>query len=140
MKTLFTNAPFARYQLGWDPAPDLGQQVSPETRYVYSVIGDILKEVGISESDINDLINKIPPESAGPYRAKLEECKKKGLTTAEGAACAYQLYKEIKEGKPEPAAPKLPPPAPPSSFPVVPVMLGLAAAGGLVYFLATRGK
>lgn len=143
MRTLFVNAPFAKHRLGWDPAgPPALSQAATEQQYAFSVIGEILRDVGISESDINSLLNKIPPETAGPYRAKFEECKKMGVTTTQGAACVVQLYREIKEAKPEaarpPSAPR--PAAAPSAFPVVPVLIGVAAAGGLVYFLATRGK
>lgn len=138
MTTIFMTAPFRRFALGDHArltlagAPRIGQGFR-------TVVTDILKDVGITESDVNDLLNKIPAEAAGPYRAQLEECKKKGLTTAEGAACAYALYQAIREGKP--VTPVLPPPMvqQPSSFPVVPVMIGLAATGALVYFL-TRKK
>jgi hypothetical protein len=146
MKTIFMNAPFTRHEMGW--APRVWTPQVPERRWLgqswhqreaaYSVIGDVLSEIGVSEKDINDLLDKIPPTAAGPYRAKFEECKKKGLTTSEGAICAYQLYKEIKAGTPEAPKPVIPPPAP-SSFPIIPVAIGVVVAGGLVYFLAKKG-
>lgn len=140
MKTLFVNAPFSRQELGWAPpggAPALGQSWRRREE-AYSIIGDVLSEVGVSEKEINDLLDKIPPSAAGPYRTKFEECKKLGLTTTEGALCAYQLYKEIKAGVPEAPKPVIPP-SQPSSFPIVPVAIGVVAAGALVYFLSKKG-
>lgn len=140
MTTIFMTAPFRRFELGNHARltmagyPRLAQGVR-------SLVTDILKEVGVTENDINGLLAKIPAEAAGPYRAQLEDCKKKGLTTAEGAACAYALYQAIKEGKPVTPT-TLPPPVvqQPSSFPVVPVLIGLAATGGLIYYLTKKKK
>ena len=140
MTTIFMTAPFRRFELGdharLTPAgyPRMGQGFR-------SIVSDVLKDVGVTESDINGLINKLPSDAAGPYKAQLDDCKKKGLTTAEGAACAYALYEAIKSGKP--VTPTMAPPVmvqQPSTFPVVPVVLGLAAVGGLVYYLTQVKK
>jgi len=140
MTTIFMTAPFRRFELGnharLTPAgyPRMGQNFR-------SVVTDVLKDVGITENDINGLLDKIPSEAAGPYRAQLDDCKKKGLTTAEGAACAYALYQAIKEGRPvTPTTLPRPVVQQPSSFPVVPVLLGLAATGGLIYYLTQKKK
>lgn len=116
----------------------LGQR--RETQYDFNVIQDALKDIGISESEINDLINKLPSDAAGPYRQQLEECKKLGLTTGPGARCAYELFQLMKSGAPAPS--KLPMPATPSasSFPFVPVAIGVLLAGGLIWFLVSRNS
>jgi hypothetical protein len=134
MTTIFMTAPFRRFDLGnhvrVTPAgyPRLGQTAR-------SVVTNILEEIGITEADISDLLNKIPAEAAGPYRAQFEDCKKKGLTTSEGAACAYALYQAIKAGTP--VTPAVPAPAAQqaSTFPIIPVVLAVAATGALVYFI-----
>lgn len=145
MTTIFTAAAFRRFDLGsharLTPAghPRMAQMM-PGRQYDFSVISDILKDVGVSESEITDLLNKIPSDAAGPYRAQLEDCKRKGLTTAEGAQCAIALYEAIKSGKP--VTPMVAPPPmvqQPSSFPVVPVVLAVGAAGALIYFLTKKG-
>lgn len=115
----------------------LGQGVTPES--AFNIVGDILETVGISEDDINKLFDKIPSSSVGPYKAKLEACKAKGVASAEGAACLYALYQEMKAAADAPQAPvPPPPPAQPSTFPVVPVAIGGLVLAGLVVYLATR--
>jgi hypothetical protein len=138
MTTIFMTAPFRRFALG-DHAfltPSGHPRMAQGFR---SLVSDVLKDVGVTEADINNLINKLPSDAAGPYKAQLDDCKRKGLTTAEGAACAYALYQAIREGKPVTSGM----PAPmvvqqPSSFPIVPVVLGVAATGALIYFLTKK--
>lgn len=108
-----------------------------DTEYDFNIVQDILKELGISEKEISDLINKLPAEAAGPYRSQLEACKKLGLTTSAGAQCAYTLFKLMKSGAPAPETLPIVPP-PPSSFPILPVAIGVVLAGGLIWYLVSR--
>lgn len=116
----------------------LAQARAPEQ--AFSVVGDILEAIGVSEDDINDLLAKVPKETLGAYQKRFEECRAMGVTTAKGAACMYDLYQDMKkdvDGKP--AAPPPPPPRPPEAgFPILPVAIGGLAAAALVVFLATR--
>lgn len=140
MKTMFSAAPFGKFELGWSA---LGQMPrAPQA--VFGTFTDILSKIGISEEEINALLAKVPSELLGTYQKKLDECKAKGVTTAEGAACLYALYQEIKqagEKKPEPTAPATaaPPKAAPSEFPWIPVGIAALVVGGIVVYFAARG-
>lgn len=132
MNTIFSFAPFKRFDLGSHArlmagvAPYLGQ----------GVVSNLLKDIGLPR-DIEGLIENLPEEEKSFNRAKWEECKKKGLTTVDGAACALAVIEDIKAGK---TSHTLPPQTGTgtSNFPVVPVVLGLAVAGGAVWYFSSR--
>lgn len=145
MKTIFNNPPLGRYDMGRFLSPVLfdGTRVMGQREQAFSVISDIFKALGIEEMDIIRLIDAMPVAQQGPYRAKLEECRKIGYTSILGARCVYDLFQELKdaaEGKrPAGTTPSMQPvPRPESSFPIIPVALGTLAAAGLVWFITTR--
>lgn len=91
---------------------------------------------------IEDALKELPPELLGTYQDKYRQCQDMiakggvvGLTT--GGKCLDDLYMQIqKELKhPTPPAPKPAPyaAAPPSGFPVIPVVLVLVGGAAAVY-------
>lgn len=145
MKTIFSNPPFGRYDMGryFASIPYDGARVMGQQETAFSVISDLFQALGIEELDIVRLIDALPISQQGPYRAKLDECKKMGYTSILGIRCVYDLFQELKdvaEGKKQPAPAPIQPIARPvtPSFPIVPVALGTLAAAGLVWFIATR--
>jgi hypothetical protein len=133
MHTIYAFAPFRRFSLGSHALLSGGTGA----RLGQSLISNLLKDIGIP-SGIDQLIRDLPAEQQSFNQQRWNECKDMGLTTAKGAACALAVIEDIKAGKTTP--PTVAPPSAASSFPVVPVLLGLAAAGGLVWFLSSRGK
>lgn len=131
MKTLFANAPFAKFDLGTHA---MGQATA------FSVT-DYLSKVGLDAADI-DKIND--PTFRAQYKEEYAACQAKGLDSIEGLTCIAALGAKVyaKLAEQEKAVPTtLVAPRPQTSeFPWVPVALGGAAAAGLIYFLATRGK
>lgn len=106
----------------------------------FNVFTDIFEKAGISEDTINDLIGKLPETSAKEYRARLEECKNIGLTSGEGVACLYRLFRDLKSGEvsqkvPGPVVPKTPTA---SSFPTVPVVIGAVVLAGVGIYFAVK--
>lgn len=144
MKTIFNNPPFGRYDMGryFTSIPYKGTRVLGQQETAFPTISDIFKALGIEELDIVRLIDALPVENRGPYRAKLDECRKMEYTSILGARCLYDLFQELKdvaEGKKQPApAPVQPLARTEPSFPLIPVALGTLAAAGLVWFIATR--
>lgn len=132
MRTIFSSESFGRQAF----VPFRLAQAPQQT--AFNVFGELLSAVGISEDDLNKLLEKIPSNLVGQYQAKLDACKAKGAATPEGAACLYALYQEMKAAGDKPATAPPPPPAPASTFPVVPVAIGGLLLAGLVVFLATR--
>ena len=129
MKTLFSNHVFQG-----DFAPRKLSQAS-----AFNVVTDVLNDFGVSESDIAALIDKMPSGSVAEYRARLKECKEKGITSGEGMACLYRLYQDIKSKDNET---KIVPPAPapkPASFPIVPVAIGAAVLAAVGIYFAVKG-
>lgn len=134
MNTLFSFAPFRRFDLGSHVrltaggSPYLGQ----------GVFSTLLKDIGLS-SDIESLIAGLPEAEKSFNRDRWNECQKMGLTTVKGAACALGVIEDIKAGKTSAAtATPTKPATAPSGFPIVPVVIGLAAAGGAVWYFASR--
>jgi hypothetical protein len=124
MKSIFTHQVF-------------GGNFTPRT--LSGPLDDILHSVGVSEEDIEKLLAKIPADAMPQYRAKFDECKAKGLTSPEGAACLYRLYQELRNGD-ESAPPPATPPAPPKSqFPIVPVAIGAVILAGVGIYFAVKG-
>ena len=131
MSAIFQPAPFRRF--------DLGSHV----RLGQNIFSSLLQDVGISDASFGSLIKDLPQELQAANKQKWDECKKMGLKTVKGAECAAALIASIKSGGTTAAAPTGVPvlqQQTPSSFPIVPVLIGLVAAGGLVYFLVTKGK
>lgn len=145
MRTIFSNPPFGRYDMGRYSVPVRydGTQAMGQGETAFSVISDAFKALGIEELDIVRLIDALPVENRGPYRAKLDECKKMGYTSILGARCVYDLFQDLKdvaEGKKQPMQAPVQPVVRPvtPSFPIVPVAFGTLAAAGLIWFIATR--
>jgi hypothetical protein len=136
MRSLFSVAQFKRFDLGHHV---LGQRVTAAPQSAFSIT-DYLNKVGLDAGDIDKIQD---PKFKEEAKADYEKCKTKGLDTAEGLACiaalGVKVYAKLKEEESRPAAPVVVS-KPQESFPWIPVGLGVVAAGGLVYFLATRGK
>lgn len=135
MNTIFAFAPFRRFDLGTHArvGASMGQALGQD------VVGNLLRDIGVSQG-IENFIRDLPEAEKNFNRKRWEECKDMGLTTTKGAACALRVINDLREGRTKPDTVVTPPPAAPSSFPLVPVALGLAAAGGLVWYLASQGK
>lgn len=136
MNTIYAFAPFRRFNLGVHAraASGSGFQLGQ------NVFSQLLHDIGLPR-DIENIIANLPEEEKSFNRKRWEECKDMGLTTSKGAACALAVIADIKAGKTSPTtATPLPSYQQPSSFPVLPVVLGLAAAGGLVWYLTSRAK
>jgi|FLYK01.1.fsa_nt_gi hypothetical protein len=140
MKTIFMAEPFGKLALGWSPAYSQGR--TQET--AFGVFEDILQTFGIEEEDLIRLIDQLPKAAGEKYKAKYEECKKMGLTTASGAKCLYDLFQEVRRALKEEEEKKLTPArplpqAPQEAIPWWPFAIGGVAAAGLIVYLATRG-
>jgi hypothetical protein len=132
MNTIYSFAPFKRFDLGTHARVALGGG----PRLGQNVFSNLLKDIGLP-ADIENLIANLPEAEKSFNRDKWNECKDLGLTTTKGAACALAVIRDINTKRQANGAVVAPPPAS-STFPVVPVMLGLAAAGGLVWYLSSR--
>lgn len=122
MKSIFSHQVF-----GADFAP----------RTLSGPLQDILQDVGVSEADIESLLSKLPVDAIPQYRDRLNECKAKGVTSPEGISCLYRLYQDIRnrhESTPVPATP----PAPKSTFPIVPVAIGAVILAGVGIYFAVK--
>lgn len=124
MRSMWSTAAFSRFDLGSHalagPQPSLG------------ALSDYIKKIQeVADAKTRDALQK-----------KWEECEAKGIDSLEGLACLTALGLEIDRIlKSQPAkAPTLPPPAPESSFPILPVAIGGVAAIGLIILLTRKGK
>jgi hypothetical protein len=131
MRSMFTVAPFSRFDLGRHVLRGgLGQQ--PQA--AYSVLEDYAQKIeGLTDTATK---NKL--------REQYKECREKdGVSqiacyTVLAAMVADALKKEGRESTLPP--PMVVPQQPASTFPIIPVVLAVLGAGGLIYFLATQGK
>lgn len=152
MKSMFANVPFGDKdsglvrlapprlgQLSGSPmSPQLG--VDPEPSWLTAVT-NIFGDPNTLLKAISDLLGKIPPEVAGKHQPELDRCKallaKGGADAVEGFTCLRNLYKLISdEAGTLPTTPTTPytPPAPAtSSFPWIPVAVGVGALGLLIF-------
>lgn len=132
MRSLFSSAPFTRFDLG-----NHVLSLKPQLGFSFK---DIISQAGFDESDIRKIQD---PAAREEFKAALERCKSKGLETTQGIVCMAELsakvYAKLQEQDKMPLTP-IQPVQQPSSFPIVPVMIAALAAGGLVWFLATKGK
>ena len=138
MKTIFSATPFAKFEIGWSALA----QAPRAAQTAFNIMADILGQFGVTEEEVNKLLGKIPSELLGQYQKRLDDCKAKGVTTAEGAACLYKLYQDLKDAGEKPAAPAAAAPAPkppPSEFPWIPVGIAAVVVGGIVVYFATKG-
>jgi hypothetical protein len=139
MRSLFSSAPFTRFDLG---AHALSQAVTGGAPQTAFSLTDYLDKVGLDAGDIDKVQD---PKVRAEFKADYEKCKTKGLDSLEGIAClgvlAVKVYAKLKEEGEKP-----PPPMPvvatqkASSFPWIPVAIGGVAAAGLIVYLATKGK
>lgn len=137
MRSMFQAAPFSRFDLGRHafrgglglPRLSMGQTAA------YSVT-DVAKDIeGLTDST-----------TRAKLKDKLKECQDKdGISQIVCyTALTAQVYEALK-GEGKSSTTPLPPPviqqqAPQSSFPIIPVVLAVLGAGGLIYFLATQGS
>lgn len=101
-------------------------------------IENLVKDLG---GEIDDIIAKLPVESAGPFKARRDECLK--MSGFQKYKCLYDLLRDIKralDGEPISLTPPAVKPLPASTFPWLWVGIGGAAVVGLVITLATMGK
>lgn len=135
MRSMFVGVPFVRFDLGRHalvsrlPGLKLGQNQT-----VFALDDYLSKIEGIADSGERDRLKK-----------KYEECKAKDLTSTEGVGClaalAVEVYDVLKnQDSSTPLPPPAPVPPPAKEFPIVPVAIAVVAAGGLIWFLASRGK
>lgn len=134
MRSLFNAAPFSRFDLGrhilrGGLAPRLGQQMPS----IYALEDYAQKIDGLTDTKVKEELRK-----------QYAECREKEGTSqiACYAILGAKVYDALKnEGRES----TLPPPVmtaqpKPSEFPIIPVVLAVAGAGALIYFLATMGK
>lgn len=138
MNSLFVSAPFVRF--------DLGRHVVTRDIGLPKVSLGQPQQMAFSLEDyVSDIAKVNDSATRDRLKAKYEECKAKDLTSTEGVTCiaalAADIYVVLKnQGGTSAPAPVLPPPTPPSEFPIVPVALAVLGAGALIYFLAKKGK
>jgi hypothetical protein len=135
MRSLFNAAPFSRFDLGRHilrgglGAPRLGQQMPS----IYALEDYAQKIEGLTDTKVKEDLRK-----------QYAECRDKEGTSQ--IACYAILGAKVYEAlKNEGRESTLPPPvmtAQPKApeFPIIPVVLAVAGAGALIYFLATMGK
>lgn len=125
-------SPFpTQVRLGQAPADDSGGGLLQD-------LENLIKSLG---SDLDGVIAKLPVESAGPFRARRDECLTK--SGYQKYKCLYDLLQDIRkalEGEPIGVTPVVKPPPAASTFPWLWVGVGGAAVLGLVITLATVGK
>jgi hypothetical protein len=133
MRSFFSSAQFSRFDLGNHV---LSQR--PMELGVTNPLKDILSTIGLDASDIQKIQD---PTVRAQFKDSYDRCSE--MDTAKKVACLAELgakvYAKLQEESKQPYVP-MQPVVQPSTFPWIPVTIGLAAAGGLVYFLATKGK
>lgn len=138
MRSLFTNAPFTRFDLG---SHVLSQAVGVGPQTAFSAVSDILSKVGLDPSDISKIQD---PKFRAEYNDEYERCKSKGLDSIEGIGCLAALgakvYAKLSEEEKKPYTPIAVQRPKESGIPWVPIAIGGVAAAGLIYYLATKGK
>lgn len=134
MRSYFSNASFARFDLGSHilRSPGLAQASAQAF-----AIPDWLSKLGYDPADIDKIADS---KFRDEYKAEFERCKEKD--SIEGAACmvalAAKVYAKLQEEEKRPYVPVKT--VPKSDFPYIPVAIGGLVALGLIYFLATKGK
>lgn len=126
MKTMWNNSAFSRFDLASHALSGPGT-----TRPSMGALADYIDRIQkVADSKTRDALQK-----------KWTECEAKGVDSIEGLACLAALGLEIDRIlKTQPATPVVPPPAPASSFPIIPVAIGSVAAIGLILLLVRKGK
>lgn len=96
--------------------------------------------------DLPDLIADLPAEIAESFTQRLDDCFSllSAGQIADAAACGQKLYREIQalrngQGDAEPVSTTPRRQDPPSEFPWIPVAIGAAGVGVLIYILAKKG-
>lgn len=91
-------------------------------------------------SDFDSLLLKLPVDVAGNFSKRRDECIAKPMISQ--YKCLYDLYQDIKKAYKDDGSPAVPvvvpPPAPKSEFPILPVAIGAIAAAGLLYLAFGR--
>jgi len=129
MRSMFVNAAFSRYDLGRHA---LGGGIGLPTLQLGAGSPGLLSQIETVASETDK----------AALKKKYDECQAKSGTAE--IVCYAGLAADIYAGRGSTTATTppvtLPPPAPPSSFPVVPVLIATLGAGALIYFLVSRGK
>ncbi len=124
MQSIFRSDFFGSRSLGWSNSISLGQDIT---------------DIQGMTSGIEGYLKQLPPDVLGVYNARYQACMAQvsagGLAdTALGAKCLYDLYKDLKKlvenGPPKPLVVQAP-----AAFPVIPVLVGVAGLGVLVWGL-----
>jgi len=136
MRSMFGAPPFSRFDLGrhaWGNGIGLRQLTLAQGSPAVYALEDILAQI----AKITDA------ETRRQLEMRYQSCKDKDLLTPEGIGCLASLTADIVKALENqgrlPVKPPPPPPAP-APFPIIPVAIAVLAAGGLIWFLATRGR
>lgn len=134
MRSVFVNSAFFRRF-------DLGTHIlsSPQMGFSFK---DLLPAVGLTPADIAKIED---PAVRAEFKTAYERCQGLGLDSTKGIICLAELgakvYAKLEEQKKTgPITPITPLSQSTSSLPIVPIAIAVIAAGGLVWFLATKGK
>lgn len=133
MRSVFVNSAFFRRY-------DLGTHIlsgGPQLGFSFK---DLLPGVGLSPSDIDKIKDHAVRDE---FKTAYQRCQGFGLDSVKGIACLAELgakvYAKLSEQDKLPITP-IKPVVPQESLPIIPIVIAVIAAGGLVWFLATKGK
>lgn len=133
MRSVFVSAPFTRF--------DLGTHILAGRPQMGFSFKDLLPGVGLTPGDIDKIQD---PAVRADFKTAYERCQGFGLDSAKGIAClaelAAKVYAKLESQGNAPLTPIAPVQQPASSLPIIPIAIAVLAAGGLVWFLATKGK
>jgi len=124
MRSMFVSAPFSRYDLG---------------REALTGGGNGLPRLGLG-SIFTSIENVFSNKSKLTAGAKDCESKKGTDKILCYSALAEQAVKGGDTSSTTPTLQPIAPVQPPSSFPIIPVLLATAGAGALIWFLVYKGK
>lgn len=136
MRSVFVNSAFFRRF-------DLGTHVlaggrAPQMGFSFK---DLLPGTGLDASDIDKIKD---PAVRDQFKTAYQRCQGFGLDSVKGIACLAELgakvYATISSQDNLPITPIKPVTPTDTSLPIIPIAIALLAAGGLVWFLATKGK
>lgn len=141
MRSTFTMAPFAKFDLGTHAlrASSKGMQAAFIGQPQAFAVSDWLERIGLDPADIDKISDTTV---RAQLKAEYEKCQGMGLTSADGLACLAKLgadvYLKLQEQEKAPVPTVRPTTPAASDFPIVPVAIAGVAALGLIYYLATR--
>jgi hypothetical protein len=138
MRSVFVNSAFfRRFDLG---THILSGGRAPQMGFSFK---DLLPAVGLTPADIAKVED---PAVRADFKTAYERCQTMGLDSTKGIVCLAELgakvYAAISAQGKAPITPVTPiaPASSTGSLPIIPIAIAVIAAGGLVWFLATKGK